>query len=180
MADLLVRQATLALDPVWRNRVELAMFVAMTAVMGEALPGGLQTVAWQKRQAYAEKVLNSPDAYVTRFAWAAASNSTIGTAIAAPVSITSSTNANPIVFTTPAHGYTTGDTVEIVGHLVNTNANGGWIITVLTTTTFSIQAAGNGIGGATGTVTKQPNDSDQNFTVASLVSDFAGVTVADG
>jgi hypothetical protein len=174
----MVKQAALAQNAVFRNRVELAMFGALTAVQGEAV-GAMTSSVYQKRQTFATAALTNPNAYVDRFAWAVASNSTIGAAIASPVTITSSTNANPIVVTTPAHGYTTGDTVEIVGHLVNTSAVGGWIITVLTTTTFSIPVAGVGVGGATGTVTKQPNDSDVQFTVNSLISDFAGITALD-
>jgi hypothetical protein len=179
MTDLLIKQAMLAQDTVFRQRIEMAMFVAMTAVQGEAV-GAQSTAVYGKRQTYSLAVLTSPNAHVDRFAWAVASNSTIAAAIASPVAISSSTNANPIVVTTAAaHGYTTGDTVAIVGHLVNTSAVGGWIITVLTTTTFSIPVAGVGVGGATGTVTKQPNDSDIQFTVNSLISDFAGVTALD-
>jgi len=67
-------------------------------------------------------------------------------------SIASSTNASPIVVTTSAaHGYTTGDTVYITGHLVNTAANGSWTIIVTGGTTFSLTSSvGNGVGAATG------------------------------
>lgn len=69
----------------------------------------------------------------------------------AQVPISSSTNANPIVITTSGnHGFTNGDTVGIEGHATNTNANGLWPVTVLSLTTFSIPATGNGVGGATG------------------------------
>lgn len=66
--------------------------------------------------------------------------------------IASSTNASPIVVTTSAaHGYTTGDTVYITGHLVNTAANGSWTIIVTGATTFSLTSStGNGVGVATG------------------------------
>jgi hypothetical protein len=66
--------------------------------------------------------------------------------------ITASTNASPIVVTTGAlHGYNTGDTVEVEGHLVNTAANGVWQITVVDTTHFSLNGStGNGVGVATG------------------------------
>lgn len=179
MADLLVKQATLALDTTWRARVEMAMFVAMTAAQGEAV-GAMTSSVYQKRQTFATAVLNNPTAYVDRFAWAAAANSTIAAAISNPVAIASSTNANPIVVTTAAaHGYVNGDTVVIAGHAVNTSANGGWIVTNLTSTTFSIPAAGLGVGGATGTATKQPTDSDLQFTINSLINDFAGVTALD-
>lgn len=67
-------------------------------------------------------------------------------------SIASSTNASPIVVTmAAAHGYTTGDTVYISGHLVNTAANGSWTIIVTGATTYSLTSStGNGVGGATG------------------------------
>lgn len=179
MADLLVRQSALALNTVWRARVELAMFVAMSAVAGEAV-GVMTSSVYQKRQIFAAAVLNNPSAYVDRFAWAAASNSTIAAAIGLPVSIASSTNANPIVVTTAtSHGYTTGDTVEILDHAVNTAANGGWIVTNLTATTFSVPVRGIGVGTSTGAATRQPNDSDLQFTVNSLINDFAGVTALD-
>jgi hypothetical protein len=72
---------------------------------------------------------------------------------AAPRAIASSTNASPIVITTGApHGYVSGDKVSIVGHAVNTNANGSWQIVVTGPTTFQlVGSSGNGVGGATGT-----------------------------
>lgn len=69
------------------------------------------------------------------------------------LSIVSSTNASPIVVTTAANTFQTGDTVEIEGHTTNTNANGLWTITVTSTTTFALNGStGNGVGGATGYV----------------------------
>lgn len=73
-------------------------------------------------------------------------------------SITSSTNASPIVITLASHGYTTGDTVVVTGHTTNTNANGTWEIINLTSSTFSLTGStGNGVGGATGTVRLRNN-----------------------
>jgi len=72
---------------------------------------------------------------------------------AAPRTITSSTDATPIVVTTGTHGYSTGDKITINGHATNTNANGVWTITVTSTTKFSLDgstATGGGAGGATG------------------------------
>lgn len=179
MTDLTVRQATLAADVVFRARVQLMMFIAATAVAGEAV-GVMTSGVYGKRQAHALAVLSNPNAYIDRYSWAVASNPTIGSDIVSPVSIASSTSANPIVVTTAAsHGYVNGDTVEIIGHATNTTANGGWIVTNLTATTFSIPTAGVGVGLSTGTATKQPNDSDVQFTINSLVNDFAGVTALD-
>jgi hypothetical protein len=77
----------------------------------------------------------------------------------AAVNIESSTDATPIVIQTfSAHGFTNGsgnptDTVEIEGHLVNTNANGVWQITVIDATHYALDGStgtGAGAGGATG------------------------------
>lgn len=70
------------------------------------------------------------------------------------VNISDSTNTAPIVITTATnHDLQTGDYASIVGHLVNTAANGIWPVTVLSNTTFSLDGStGNGDGVNTGTV----------------------------
>lgn len=62
------------------------------------------------------------------------------------LAISDASNATPIVITTgSAHGLTTGDEVLIRGVLGNTAANGVWKVTVLTSTTFSLNGSvGNG------------------------------------
>lgn len=86
---------------------------------------------------------------------------TLTAVAAAGTAIASSTNATPIVVTTSAdHHLFNGQKINISGHLVNTNANGDVFVKNLTATTFSLYSdatlttaiAGNGIGGATGTV----------------------------
>ncbi|MCK9370222.1 hypothetical protein M0R04_09980 [Candidatus Dojkabacteria bacterium] len=69
------------------------------------------------------------------------------------VDIASSTNATPIEITTNTNHYLeTGDTVVVTNHLVNTNANGNWVITKVSATKFTLTGSvGNGVGGATGT-----------------------------
>ncbi len=68
-------------------------------------------------------------------------------------SITSSTNATPIVVTVSGHRFSNGDKILFRGHTVNSNANGVWTIANVTTNTFELSGStGNGIGGATGTV----------------------------
>lgn len=63
------------------------------------------------------------------------------------------TGINPIVVTTSsAHGLATGDQVVISGVTGNTNANGTFTITVLSSTTFSIPTLGNGVFGGSGVV----------------------------
>jgi|GEM_PF-3901523 len=71
------------------------------------------------------------------------------------LSISGLSDANPIVVTTSAsHHLSTGDIVTIAGALGNTAANGTWVVTALSPTTFSIPVAGNGTytSGATLTV----------------------------
>lgn len=71
------------------------------------------------------------------------------------MNIASSTNASPIEITINNHGLDTGMQVVIVGHLVNTAANGTWTIIKTGANTFTLTGStGNGIGGASGTVTK--------------------------
>lgn len=102
---------------------------------------------------------------------------------ATALSILSSTNATPIVVTTSTvHGLQTGQVVMVNGHLLNTNANGLRLVTVLTTTTFSLQSVAGAsipttgvIGGATGTVQSlalpgidMPQDAVTNIDAASV------------
>ena len=60
--------------------------------------------------------------------------------------ITGATNATPIVCTTSlAHGYSTGDVVQISGTSGNTATNGIWKVTVTSSTQFSLDdSSGNG------------------------------------
>ena len=78
---------------------------------------------------------------------------------AGTVSVSSSTDATPIVVTSPTHGIASGalEVVTIAGHAVNTNANGSWLAYANSTTTLTlIGSSGNGAGagGATGTVSR--------------------------
>lgn len=69
------------------------------------------------------------------------------------VTITGASNASPIVITTSgAHGRSTGNKVLIQDVAGNVGANGLWTVTVLTTTTFSLDnsvGTGSFIGGGT-------------------------------
>lgn len=56
-----------------------------------------------------------------------------------PQTLTSSTDATPIVVTKVAHGYATGDVLAISGHTTNLAANGIRRITKLSADTFSLQ-----------------------------------------
>jgi hypothetical protein len=67
------------------------------------------------------------------------------------------TNVAGIVITTPiAHGLSTGDVVTIGGVRGNTAANGHFVVTVLTSTTFQLNGStGNGAYTIGGAITKQ-------------------------
>jgi hypothetical protein len=171
--------ATLAQEASFVQRVKSAMTTAALAVAGEAV-AAMTTTVYGKRQQLAYAVLNSPDQYVARFAWAVAANTTISNSIGTPAAIASSTAANPsVIVTAAAHGFTTGDQVTIAGHATNTAINGCWTVTVTNTTTFTVPALGTAAGGATGTAVKQPIDSDMQFTVNSVWDDVAGRTATD-
>lgn len=171
-----VEQAALAADTAFLSQLKVAVATAAIQVQGEATTGHDST-QYQKRQQLATSVLANIDGYLPRFVWPVVQNAAITRG--APIPITSSTNASPIVLTTPAHGLATGAVVEISGHAVNTAANGAFTATVLTSTTFSVPAVGNGAGGATGQVVKMPLDSDIQFQVNAVWDDLAGVTATD-
>jgi hypothetical protein len=146
------------------NRIRGAMLRSAITVSSE-VQGSLTATAWLKRRQLAAAILKNPDAYLTDFLAAIAADQFTPLTWFNPVNIASSTNVNPSVITTAVvHGLTTGDVVEIAGHLVNTNINGVWVATVITTTTFSVPNAANGVGTATGTIMKMDTD-------ANLVSD---------
>lgn len=94
------------------------------------------------------------------------------------VNISSSTNASPIVVTTSTnHGYLVGQQVVIVGHLVNTNANGTWVLSAVTANTLTLTGStGNGVGAATGTVTRIQTPSIADRVVEAIL--FPGTTLA--
>lgn len=77
-----------------------------------------------------------------------------------PQTVSSSTDATPIVITTAGnHGFVTGQAVIIYGHTTNIAANGIYKITVLSPTTFSLQdyntganIVGSGAGAGSGGV----------------------------
>lgn len=76
------------------------------------------------------------------------------TATASTVAVTSSSVANPSVITTgSAHGLSTGDTTTIAGHSGSTpSINGSHVVTVISSTTFSIPVNVT-VGGTGGTAT---------------------------
>lgn len=93
-----------------------------------------------------------------------------------PKAITSSTNANPSVLTVTGHGFSTGDLVQVFGHATNTAVNGIYTAVVIDANSFSLKdyntgaaIAGNGVGGATGSVIAAPKIAfAQDFNTAVL------------
>lgn len=69
--------------------------------------------------------------------------------------ITAATNASPISVTSTAHGYSTGDAINITGVVGNTAANGTWFITVVDANTYTLNnSTGNGAYTSGGISTK--------------------------
>lgn len=179
MALTLAQGAQMVADPGFQSRIRDAMVRAALAVSTE-VQGSMSSNVWQKRRQCAIQIINGPDSKLASFLAAVASDPNNSLSWFAPMEIASSTGADPIVITTTtAHGYVNGDVVEIIGHLVNTQANGVWSVTNLTSTTFSIPTDGNGTGAATGMAMKQIIDSDLVFTVNSVFSAVAGIQTTD-
>ena len=106
--------------------------------------------------------------------------------VAAPRTIaTGSTDADPIVITSAAHGLATGDRITLFGHTTNTNANGTWVVTVTAANVFSLDGStGTGsAGGADGCFAKQnaiafiPDGYDAELTVDTDGGGDAAMTV---
>lgn len=115
-----------------------------------------------------------------------------------PKTITSSTDATPIVITKTSHGLSTGDLVFIYGHATNVAANGIRKVTVLNSSTFSLQdphsganiaGSGAGDGGGTGFFCTAPkialaegfSDAEiQIEAVGGSVGMTVGIMVSDG
>lgn len=71
------------------------------------------------------------------------------------IAVTAASNASPIVITTAAHGFSTGDVVTIASVGGNTAANGTFRVTVVSSTTFQLDGStGNGAYTSGGTVAK--------------------------
>jgi hypothetical protein len=179
MALTLDQGAKLKVDTSFISRVDMAMMRAATTVAGEA-QGVQSSTKWAKRLQLANRVIMSPSSQLNTFVEMVASDPGLSLTWYAPINISSSTSANPSVITTAAvHGYSSGDIVEILNHAVNTNANGTWAITVLSTTTFSIPQPGNGVGTASGTIQKMETDVNINFTISNQWNALSGVAAGE-
>ena len=88
--------------------------------------------------------------------------------IAGTAVIATATSAGLIRITTSTvHGLTTGDAVFIAGILGTTEANGGWYVTVLTTTTFTLDGSTFSNAWTSGGIVYEP-------TVATVTADVGG------
>lgn len=78
---------------------------------------------------------------------------TIGPSPVIGTTITSISAGTPITVTTStAHGLTTGQAIYITGAVTASNANGFWLVTVTSTTAFTLTGSVGGTGGSVGTV----------------------------
>lgn len=121
-----------------------------------------------------------------------------GGPIGAEVSISSSTDATPIVVTTSSnHGFNNGDYVRVYNHSTNTTANGTWKVANKTLNTFELtepetgaNSVGAGGGAGSGGTVRQINaqvvylDTAQTKTIDncesawSLVSGYVGPNIS--
>lgn len=189
MAASLQGTANLAVDPLFQQRVQAAMITAALDVAAEAL-GEMSVATYQARHDLATAILQGArlpggissgavtgNPWLTQFCWAVAANVTISGDVGPELPILASTAANPAgVTTSVVHGLSTGQWVEISGHLINTTINGSWQVTVLDTYNFTVPAEGIAAGGETGQVVLQPPDSDIQFACDSVFSNIAGVS----
>lgn len=92
-------------------------------------------------------------------------------------SVTSATNATPIVITAAANGLQTGDRVSIAGVTGNTNANGTFPVTVIDANTFSIPASGNGAYVSGGTWQQVTETTPSNIVTVSATGATSSVVL---
>jgi hypothetical protein len=106
------------------------------------------TEAWSYSRSKMNGVTTGSTAYYQQSFWP---SSVGGVGFTGTRSISTCTNASPIVVTTTAdHGLTSRDQVFITGVTGNTNANGRWYTRVLSSTTFALVGSiGNGTCGGT-------------------------------
>ncbi len=91
--------------------------------------------------------------------------------------VTAATNASPIVITTSAsHLFATGDTVYVSGVLGNTAANGSWVITKISATTFSLTGS-TGSGAYTSGGTAVDVSLTPQFTIPADGDNLTGASV---
>ncbi len=174
MALTLAQGAQLLANTSFLSRVRGAMVRAAIAVANEE-QGSLSTDNWGRRRNLATRILNSPDSSLGAFASAVAADAASALTYWQPQPIAASTNANPAaVGFGAAHGMTSGDVVEIVGHEDNTVINGTWTVTRVDDWSFTVPVPGIALGGATGPAQQQLADDYIAYTVNSVFGPIAG------
>jgi len=129
------------------------------------------------------EILRIWDLRGTAIAVTAASNaSPIVITTSTEYTISGATNASPIVITTSAaHGYETGDSIFQGGVVGNTEANGTFTITKLSTTTYSLDdTTGNAAYVSGGIAIKASLAHGMSDNAIAVVHDAAGNTAANG
>jgi hypothetical protein len=87
------------------------------------------------------------------------------------VAISNATNATPIVITSATHGFATGNKIAVYDVGGNTAANGLWVVTVLSGTTFSLDSSvGNGAYTSGGTATNRSSLYGMSCTMSPTVA----------
>lgn len=188
MAASLQGTAQLATDPLFQQRVQAAMVTAALDVAAEAFSVSGSITAYTARHTLAIAILQggrlpggistgtTVNPWLAQFSWAVASNVSISGDIGPELPINASTADNPAKVTTNVvHNLSTGQWVEISGHLINTAINGSWQVTVLDTFNFTIPVEGTATGSGTGEVVLQPPDSDIQFACNAVFGSIAGV-----
>jgi hypothetical protein len=176
------QQYNVTQDPYFQNRLTQAIVKGAVTVAAETFAGSaLPLPAYNMQQALASSILTGGVSakILGLFAAAVVCNATVAADLnnAVPVLIASSTQAMPSAVTTAAvHGLTTGQTAEISGHSVNTAVNGIWVVTVTSTTVFTVPVPGNAVGAATGQVALQPPDADLDTAIAAVWAGVSGST----
>lgn len=110
-----------------------------------------------------------------------------------PQTVTSSTDASPVVVTKNSHGLSTGDRVLIYGHTTNTTVNGIWDVEKVNANTFKLKnintgayvvgaGGGAGSGGIMLTAPKIPLVEDFRNAILQIVtaSSFNGTIQVAG
>lgn len=170
--------AKLTQDASFIQRVTMAMVRAAAEIFSEDVSSMSTTIA-AKRHMLANRILESPTVMVNAFVYMVASDPATALTWWDPTGVTASTDADPVTVTTAlAHGFTTGDVVEILNHAGNTPANGTHIVTVVDATNFTIPVPGIAAGTG-GTAQKMISDGDLAYTVNSLFNAAAGILPGD-
>jgi len=137
----------------------------------------VNALGWTSTAAFSMELLNPPDdpsggkVWAARFKDGTVVRTATGFGTEGECSVTDATNATPIVITTNGdHGYSTGDSIVVSGVDGNDAANGTFVITVLTSSTFELDdSVGDGTFSADGDELSRRN---LKTTHCSFVSDM--------